>query len=1314
MKITRYMLAFIIVIFINGFAQQYATLEIDNLDCMQLDQVSIPVYMTNNFAVGGFTLLILTNPYVMDLIEINYTSRLNNGNEYRNWTPDAEGPGSDRIIWTANMNDSIYTPPALPGNGAILMLNYAIYSDCYYDINSAIRFYSFDPSDNTITDSSGYTIIMPTLINGNIHIGACRHNKGDVNLNNYPYDAGDLDLLQARLYNGNSVFTINPGLQECASDLNGNSFADIADFNIEMRTMIGIPMIDHPYLSPDDLPFPNGNDFGERDSILIGNIDNSAIYVYPGQIIEMPIYAKTDDSVSTVLARLTTENRYVSQRYGADSAAFISDWIFRVGPATLAGQDSQLTSETFVTVSCTEESSYLNTNGNAIEIAYVSFQVSQTGEIGDSIKAICNASYAFDNGAVFSPEIVVSPIIIANITPIPGSLSGIVRNSSSQPAAGAIVGIENANRFDTTDSFGRYQIDDIFPGQYIVDFSLTSMADTFAQARIMDGDTTTLDMTMRLIPSGVRAWFGNLDGTPIIASTGSAHYIDVFAATWGAAYIDFLHLCLGGRTEYINSFEENLFSCYYPFSLWDDCSILPPEGSPPNSEGWSSQSFLGILDIGGGWGNPPFHSEQPIGIMRFATKFNPANINIGDTLLCFGPGRNSEYGAALAGQEGIYSYGIEEHFSPVYFTPEIGYLEGTVLDEYSAPIENVIVSHTQDLFNNTTDASGRFHFDQLLPGAYSLKFSAPGLSDTTLSNLQVVVGDTTMVNMTMYRNSIIAGNVRRSDNMAPIWGSLVKLGSDYSVTSNQQGQFIFPAIPHGTYNLNGSKTGFSERSIESITALPGETLNVDISLDPLPTDLRILLWSEGTPRPGFNKSYLVEYENLGVYQCTNTIINMILPEEVTYLSSTPYGSLRGDTIQWQLGTIEGLAAGSVRVFVNVPVYIQNGTELNCFANISTSDPEEVLTNNSDTEIEFVVNSWDPNDKQANPLGKSAARCILPEENIKYTIFFENIGTGEAVNIAILDTLDAKLDWSSIKFGPMSHPESCTPFFDYQTGIIRWDCDSIMLVPNNTPPEGEGWVTFEVNPLPNLQNNSKIQNRASIRFDFNPWIYAPMDSSYVIRTIDIQSPQSEVIAARITPTSDTIKINWYGSDGNSGAGIERFQIYVSIDSAGYGLIGEFGATQHELLYQAELRRCYDFYSIAIDSVGNAELAPTYPDASICLFSCFYLPGDANSNDAFNGLDVTYSVNYFKGIGNPPQFSCECTPGNTWYVAGDVNASCSFNGLDVTYMVNYFKGGAGPIPCADCSPPGFAPPSLSVQPIKEPAFRPDKNQILKSAE
>ncbi len=112
------------------------------------------------------------------------------------------------------------------------------------------------------------------------------------------------------------------------------------------------------------------------------------------------------------------------------------------------------------------------------------------------------------------------------------------------------------------------------------------------------------------------------------------------------------------------------------------------------------------------------------------------------------------------------------------------------------------------------------------------------------------------------------------------------------------------------------------------------------------------------------------------------------------------------------------------------------------------------------------------------------------------------------------------------------------------------------------------------------------------------------------------------------------------------------------------------------------------------VGHLTLAsndPDTPNATIPVSllvqpsgpNCDYAVGDANGNGSFNGLDVVYSVSYFKG-GPVPPYSCECTAGQIWYVAGDVNNSCNFNGLDVSYMVSYFKGGPSPHPCPDCPP------------------------------
>ncbi len=185
-----------------------------------------------------------------------------------------------------------------------------------------------------------------------------------------------------------------------------------------------------------------------------------------------------------------------------------------------------------------------------------------------------------------------------------------------------------------------------------------------------------------------------------------------------------------------------------------------------------------------------------------------------------------------------------------------------------------------------------------------------------------------------------------------------------------------------------------------------------------------------------------------------------------------------------------------------------------------------------------------------------------------------------------------------------------------------------------------------------------------------------------------SPWSQVFMFAIVPPPGYLAGIVYGPNGTtplSDVTVTTYDIDENVvatnvtGTAGTWNIDLVPGTYHELLTKSG----YLDATIPDFDIVTAESTHVSATMEAGTGLCQYLVGDANGNGSFNGLDVVYSVTYFKGGPQPP-YSCECTPGNTWFVAGDVNASCNFNGLDVSYMVSYFKGGPGPHPCADCPP------------------------------
>lgn len=277
-----------------------------------------------------------------------------------------------------------------------------------------------------------------------------------------------------------------------------------------------------------------------------------------------------------------------------------------------------------------------------------------------------------------------------------------------------------------------------------------------------------------------------------------------------------------------------------------------------------------------------------------------------------------------------------------------------------------------------------------------------------------------------------------------------------------------------------------------------------------------------------------------------------------------------------------------------------------------------------------ISSRDPNAKYG--AGLSGMKYVEPEQNISYTITFENIkdASAAAQSVTIIDTLDAAVfNFESFRFGsygwdtlhftpglvsseinygfhdfvsytnPYQTLVNVKAAFDSLSGIVRWQfstVDSIglqsttnpfagFLPPNQSTPEGEGYVSFSISLKSGLNDSAIIRNRASIIFDKNEEIL----TNYWENMIDNTPPVSHVEPLSATINDTIIELKWTGADNLSG--ISGYDIYANKENSEF--IRLFSRTQLESARISLSPGLYRFYSVAYDSAGNIEEQPIDP-------------------------------------------------------------------------------------------------------------------------
>lgn len=196
--------------------------------------------------------------------------------------------------------------------------------------------------------------------------------------------------------------------------------------------------------------------------------------------------------------------------------------------------------------------------------------------------------------------------------------------------------------------------------------------------------------------------------------------------------------------------------------------------------------------------------------------------------------------------------------------------------------------------------------------------------------------------------------------------------------------------------------------------------------------------------------------------------------------------------------------------------MQNGTFNSGFAlQFSNGDQSPFVA----IDCNENIGSFDPNDKQAQPVGYGNAHYILPETPLDYRIRFQNTGTDTAFTVLITDVISPALDLSTLEMGASSH-DYTWEIIDDRTLAISFK--HILLPDSNVnEPASHGFVRYRITPLASASLGTVINNTAAIYFDFNPPIitnttFHTLGDNFITINLTVEEVYEETLAIKVAP------------------------------------------------------------------------------------------------------------------------------------------------------------------------------------------------------
>lgn len=330
---------------------------------------------------------------------------------------------------------------------------------------------------------------------------------------------------------------------------------------------------------------------------------------------------------------------------------------------------------------------------------------------------------------------------------------------------------------------------------------------------------------------------------------------------------------------------------------------------------------------------------------------------------------------------------------------------------------------------------------------------------------------------------------------------------------------------------NYISAGITSYSNVTITAGSGtQFLYFPLTVTQGYNDLSISIAPLSAPRPTLNYQNKIVYKNTGLTVADGTL-SFTKPAPVSIANINQNGiTTNPNGFTYAFTNLQPNESRTIIVTMTVPAAptVTANQLITATASITAASNDINSANNSSTNAQIVLNSWDPNDKMESRGDKIRINEFTADDYLFYTIRFQNNGNASAININIEDLLDSQIDEESVRMVSASHNYTMR-----RTGnLLQWEFRNIYLPSANINPNGGiGYVQFKVKANPGFQVGDIIPNNASIYFDANPAVVTNIFNTKFLNALGVAHFDESNLVLYPNPAHSSVEIGLVNTSEN---------------------------------------------------------------------------------------------------------------------------------------------------------------------------------------